>query len=224
MKDDKKNRSSLIIFTPLCIALSLLFWLLPAWSAERVRQPVQRRPAPARAIRKKAPLRPVAPYVNRFEQNRRNMKVLIRDINNEVNTITASKSLDSLMGEIAGLLEHLKSLQEDLRLTMMEIEEARSLMRQAAETDSRGSISAEEGNRLRGDLQKKLAALEKKRTDLVRKIKYLENKLDTMRDMNQQLRLQLQDAMNKSQQAVQLLSNILKNQHDTLKAIIRNIK
>ena len=48
--------------------------------------------------------------------------------------------------------------------------------------------------------------------------------LQTMTDMSQQLQLQLQDAMNKQQQAMQVLSNIMKNQHDTLKAIIQNMR
>lgn len=52
----------------------------------------------------------------------------------------------------------------------------------------------------------------------------LETRLQTMSDTGQQLQLQLQDAMNKQQQAMQILSNIMKNQHDTLKAIIQNMR
>ena len=52
----------------------------------------------------------------------------------------------------------------------------------------------------------------------------IEGTLQTMTDMSQQLQLQLQDAMNKRQQSMQVLSNIMKNQHDTLKSIINNLK
>lgn len=52
----------------------------------------------------------------------------------------------------------------------------------------------------------------------------VENQMQTMADMSQQLSLQLQDAMNKQQQAMQTMSNIMKAQHDTLASIIRNLK
>ena len=52
----------------------------------------------------------------------------------------------------------------------------------------------------------------------------LEVKLLTVADMTQMLQMQLQDAMNKQQEAMRLLSAIMKNQHDTLKAIISNLK
>jgi len=52
----------------------------------------------------------------------------------------------------------------------------------------------------------------------------LEQSLQTMSDMSQMMQLQLQDAMNKQQQVMQILSNIMKAQHDTLKAIINNMR
>lgn len=52
----------------------------------------------------------------------------------------------------------------------------------------------------------------------------LEQSLQTLSDISQMLQLELQDAMNKQQQAMQILSNIMKNQHDTLKAIIQNMR
>lgn len=48
--------------------------------------------------------------------------------------------------------------------------------------------------------------------------------LQTMQDMGQQLMMELQDAMDKQQQAMQVMSNIMKNQHDTLKSIIQNMR
>lgn len=52
----------------------------------------------------------------------------------------------------------------------------------------------------------------------------LEEKLAAADDMTQMMQLQLQDAMQKQQQAFQLLSNIMKSQHETTKSIIQNIK
>lgn len=52
----------------------------------------------------------------------------------------------------------------------------------------------------------------------------LGNQYKTMTDMSQLSQLQLQDAMNKQQQALQMLSNIMKHYHDTLTAIINNMR
>jgi hypothetical protein len=55
-------------------------------------------------------------------------------------------------------------------------------------------------------------------------LKDLNDTLQTMTDMGQMLNLALQDAMQKQQQVMQMLSAIMKNQHDTLKAIIQNMR
>jgi hypothetical protein len=47
---------------------------------------------------------------------------------------------------------------------------------------------------------------------------------ETVSDMSQLDQLALQDAMQKQQQMLQTISNIMKNQHDTLKAIIQNLR
>ena len=52
----------------------------------------------------------------------------------------------------------------------------------------------------------------------------LEARLDTMSDDTQMMQLELQDAMQKQQQMMQTLSAIMKSQHDTLKAIISNMR
>jgi len=224
MKGHGKAGSLLIIFSMFFILASFTLGTHAAWSAERVRQPIQRRPAPARAVRKKAPWQPVTPHVQRYERNRQNLRVLVQDIDNEVNAIAMSDSLANTMGAISELIKQLKGLQEGLRFVMRQIEEVRSLMLQAAQADSKGSISEDEGNRLRRDLQRKLSALERKRADLLGRIKDLENRIRTMTDLSQKLQMQLQEAMNKSQRAAQLISSIIKNYHDTLKAIINNMR
>jgi hypothetical protein len=51
-----------------------------------------------------------------------------------------------------------------------------------------------------------------------------EARLNTLQDMSQLDQLSLQDAMQKQQQMIQTISNIMKTQHDTLQAIIRNLR
>jgi hypothetical protein len=62
--------------------------------------------------------------------------------------------------------------------------------------------------------QKQLAAL----------IAKVEGQYKTASDMTQMMQLDLQDAIQKQQQSFQLLSSLLKDMHDTLKAIIQNLK
>jgi len=62
------------------------------------------------------------------------------------------------------------------------------------------------------------------KVQLVAYLEDLESKLQSLSDMSQLLQLDLQDAMNKQAQAMQVLSAILKSQHDTLKAIIGNLR
>jgi len=52
----------------------------------------------------------------------------------------------------------------------------------------------------------------------------MEKRLATLEDAAQLDTLDLQDALNKQQQAMQMMSNIMKMMHDTAKAIIRNLK
>jgi predicted nuclease with TOPRIM domain len=59
---------------------------------------------------------------------------------------------------------------------------------------------------------------------LEKEIAMLESKITTLDDMTQQMQLELQDAMNKQQQAFTMISNIMKSFHDTAKSVINNIK
>jgi len=52
----------------------------------------------------------------------------------------------------------------------------------------------------------------------------LQGALGVLVERAQMLQMQLQNAMNKQQQAMQLLSAIMKNQHETLKQIIQNMR
>jgi hypothetical protein len=75
----------------------------------------------------------------------------------------------------------------------------------------------------KSELRKEISRLREK-GGAEERLHKLESELESMEDMSQQLQMQLQDAMNKQQQAMQILSNIMKNQHDTLKAIIQNMR
>lgn len=96
-------------------------------------------------------------------------------------------------------------------------------------------LKAQEGKRLNDadvknalDMAEKLdkyaLLLRQKEKSLTDNDPNIDETRQAMTDMSQQLQLQLQDAMNKQQQAMQILSNIMKNQHDTLKSIINNMK
>jgi hypothetical protein len=51
-----------------------------------------------------------------------------------------------------------------------------------------------------------------------------QSRMRAQSEMSQQTQLQLQDAMNRQQQAMQMLSNMMKASHDTAKAVIRNMR
>ena len=81
-------------------------------------------------------------------------------------------------------------------------------------------------------LQTELAAQQRSLDELqalVRKFEQHQRNLANIKiqihgDMSQMDQLKLQDAMNKQQQAMQTLSNLLKANHDTATAIINNLK
>ena len=52
----------------------------------------------------------------------------------------------------------------------------------------------------------------------------MENQLATLSDRNEMDNKKLQDAMNKQAQIMQMMSNIMKNMHDTANATIQNLK
>jgi hypothetical protein len=59
---------------------------------------------------------------------------------------------------------------------------------------------------------------------LEKEVSMLEAKIATLDDMTQMMQLELQDAMNKQQQAFTMISNVMKSFHDTAKSIINNIR
>lgn len=110
------------------------------------------------------------------------------------------------------LLKENRDLQIELRIDIAEVREAIAddqWPTEVAVTDAEGEevlvtlTSAEEAN------------------DLLR---VLEARLQRASDMNQLLQMQLQDAMNKRSQAMQMMSNIMKTTHETAKSIINNLR
>jgi hypothetical protein len=61
-------------------------------------------------------------------------------------------------------------------------------------------------------------------SELEQAIPNAETNLNTLEEISQLQQLELQDAMQKQAQFVQTISNIMKNQHDTLKGIIQNMR
>lgn len=69
-----------------------------------------------------------------------------------------------------------------------------------------------------------IAEYRKVAEDNLRQIKDLEMKLSTIGDDAQLANLNLQNVLQRQQQALQMMSNIAKTLHDTQKAVIRNIR
>jgi phage protein D len=59
---------------------------------------------------------------------------------------------------------------------------------------------------------------------LEKEISALEARLATLDELTQKMQLELQDAMNKQQQAFNMISNIMKSFHDTAKSMINNLR
>ena len=55
-------------------------------------------------------------------------------------------------------------------------------------------------------------------------ISNMENQLNRFTDIMYDLNLQLQEAMTEQAEVMQMMSSVMKTQHDTLKAIIRNLR
>jgi DNA repair exonuclease SbcCD ATPase subunit len=136
----------------------------------------------------------------------------------------STRTLKGKRNKINKLQVTLNDLREELQVVLNEIAAVSSLVSQAAAADRSRSISAKQGDQLAGELERKLTALEKNKSELMRLNKLLDDQYSTMTDMSQELQMHLQDLMAKSQKAIQILANILKNQHETLKAIIQNMK
>ncbi len=100
--------------------------------------------------------------------------------------------------------------------------EAGEIAQQVYDNNATRQSLREQMNELRAQLANMPDGPEK--DEMTALLEDLDAQYQNMTDMSQELQLQLQDAMNKQQQAMQILSNIMKNQHDTLKAIIQNMR
>jgi cell division septum initiation protein DivIVA len=55
-------------------------------------------------------------------------------------------------------------------------------------------------------------------------LKAMEERMATIGDINQMMAMQLQESMNKQQQLLQMISNMMKAMHDQAKTIINNMR
>ncbi len=196
----------------------------PAWSADYSKQPIQRMPGPQPAFRTKAPWQPITPHANSFEENHTQIQVLIREIEVKTDINAIAESVRDQRSRMNKLRMILSDLREELQEILNELAAISSLIREAAMADRSRIIVRSEGTQIVYSLETKLRILENKRVGLVNKINILEQELNTISGMNQLDMMKLQDAQQKLQQVYQTISNIMKNQHDVLKAIINNMR
>lgn len=136
------------------------------------------------------------------------------DANAVINNVMQG-ALASAEAEASGIAQHVQSNQNAKKGKHEEIAELRDIITEGRYPADH-TYSDEKCNEVAVRLGSKKEA--------VTLLQNQESMLQTITDTSSQLQLQLQDAMNQQQQAIQILSNIMKNQHDTLKAIIRNMR
>ena len=180
-------------------------------------------PGPQPAFRTKAPWQPITPHANSFEENHTQIQVLIREIEAKTDIKAAAKSVRGQRNRMDKLRKILNELREDLQEILNELAADSSLIREAAMADRSRNIVRSEGKQLVYSLEAKFPILESRRVELANTINVLEQEINTISDMNQLVMINLQDANQKMQQLYHLLSTIMKNYHEVISAIVRNI-
>lgn len=219
------GRIILILFAFLTsfILVSPLSGPFPAWSADYSKQPMQRMPGPQPAFRTKAPWQPIAPHANSFEENHAQIQLLVREIEAKMDIKAAARSARGQRNRMDKLRKILSDLREDLQEILTELAAVSSLVREAAMADRSRNIVRSEGKRLVNRLEAKFPILENKRAELANKINMLEQELSTISNMNQLDMVNLQNASQKASQLYNILSTVMKNQHEVASAIVRNM-
>ena len=129
---------------------------------------------------------------------------------------TVSQRQNEVQNSIKQLITFSRKSSSDIRREVKRVNSQKNVRVSDAEIKAALDM-ANKFDRYARELQRKEKTLTKNKRDVDRAFQ-------TMSYISQQLQLQLQDAMNKQQQAMQTLSNIMKNQHDTLKSIIQNMR
>lgn len=137
-------------------------------------------------------------------------------VNRTVNTATLNERASEVKDTNKELIAFCRKASSDIRSEAKRVKKQKTVQA----NDSGLKAALELADKI-DDLTRQLESMEK---DISSNLNDLNNDRETMADMSQQLSLQLQDAMNKQQQAMQIMSNIMKAQHDTLSSIIRNLK
>ena len=129
---------------------------------------------------------------------------------------TVSQRHNEVQNSIKQLITFSRKSSSDIRREIKKIQSQKS--KRVSQAEIKAALDmAEKFDKYARKLQQKGKTLANNKREVNRT-------LQTMSDMSQQLQLQLQAAMNKQQQTMQILSNIMKNQHDTLKRIIQNMR
>jgi hypothetical protein len=129
---------------------------------------------------------------------------------------TVSERRTKVQNTIKQLINFSQKTSSDIRREMKKIKAQKD--RRINDADIKGALD------IANKFDKYALLLQQKEKSLIDNARDIDGTKRTMTDMSQQLQVQLQDAMNKQQQSMQILSNIMKNLQDTQKDLIRNIK
>jgi len=128
-------------------------------------------------------------------------------------TVAAEKGLPATSATSAAImLQSTNDLKLALRMDILEVQEA--IAEDVWPTEV--TVTNAEG--------KEVLVTLTSRDEAQNLLETLEQRLNQASDLSQQQQLALQDAQSQQAQAMQTISNIMKNQHDTLKAIIQNLR
>ncbi len=131
-------------------------------------------------------------------------------------TPTASVRQVDVQNKIKQLITVSRKTSSDIRSEIKKIKNQKH--KSIKEPDIRGALD------IANKIDKYIRLLQQKEKSLTDHDQDTDGIMQTITDISQQLQLQLEEAMNKQQQLMQTMSNIMKNQHDTLNSIIRNMK
>lgn len=168
--------------------------------------------------------KPVTPHAARFNQNYSRVQALTREIEASINIMNRAKTTRENMNKMAALRKLLREINKDLQEVLQELAAVNSLMREAGSLDQQRRVDRNRGDQLASRLEQKHSVLEKKKVALTAKIKMLEDKLGNMADMHQLNMMKLQEMQNRLNQMMNMISNMMKNAHDTAQSIIQNMR
>ena len=143
-----------------------------------------------------------------------------RDVNKATNAVL-EMAVTSAESDMYGFADELQKNLAEKKQTREEIADFRSQMTETdwskAGADGKMAFDVPDG---KGGHKQVMMTKDEAQNHL----DGLQTKLDTASDMTQMAQMRLQDAMNKQSQAIQTLSAIMKNVHDTIKGVLNNLR